>query len=245
MIDLVITLPNNVVFTLWSNWITKNQFRFNKVYVALHQKNIEGYDFTEEIKRLLKDVKNVVFIEGINPMDGSDWRNEAINKCLDLSESEYVLFMEPDVFLSTNTVFSLLEKNTLEDNVCWMTQQGRIHPALLLVPRMYINETDKDFSPVETDHFGKFTRELKELHYIPQTSTGYIPGQLYFHMNGLTQNFTLLELGQVPNHDLPNFIEYCKNSIVFGGSQKYSELVEKAISLEVNPQITHYLQDYL
>ncbi len=208
-IDIILTQPNNVPFPLWSKWLLNNAQRFQTIYIALHQKNMPGYDFTDLIHKMFFPLTNVVWIDGINPMDGSDWRSAAINACLEKSTAENVLFMEQDFFIKDSNEFftyvnGCMNKSIGIPPVVGFFQGERYHPAFLCVKRSEIEKTSKDFSSIDIDHFGKFTRELRE-HRFFDIQEKWSP---WFHMNGLTQNYTLAQQGLPPNHDIANFLLY-------------------------------------
>lgn len=246
--DLIVTQPNNVFFPLWTKWLIKNSYRFSKIFIAIHQKNIDGYNFSNLIKSLLKPVSNVVFVEDINPMDGSDWRNIAVNKCLELSKSEVVWFAEQDFFIFEAESFFENVETALEGNygVVGYWQGERLHPACLFAFRTVIDTTRKDFSAAEVDHFYRFTKDLKD---VPIFNLESISEQ-WFHMNGLTSNYTLVELGQKPNYDLGNFIIYnsLSREVIKSFSQQeglliFQELCDSALS--ASSALSFYLDEYV
>ena len=204
--DIVFTHPDNVLFPIWMNWINDHRKEFNRILVSIHKKHIDGWDFTPEIKTWAKTCDVDIFEPEVN--HSIDWRNLSVNHCLDNSSSEWILFLEGDFFVKNiEKLFKDFELHIPHHKIAGYAQGTRLHPSFLLVDREIINKTSRDFSPIETDHFGKFSREiLKEVgdYY----DLDMLHNGSWFHMNGLTQNYTLVQLGEKPNHDIPSFMLY-------------------------------------
>lgn len=223
--DLIVVHPDNVLFPPWMTWVVRHSNQFSQIHITIHKKHIEGWDFTQDIKEYFAPIKNVHIYELADDFS-QDWRNRAINYCIDQSKSERVLFMEQDMFIKPDAFEEALDST--EDAVLTIID-GRIHPCFLLAKRELIDKTSRDFSanPPAYDHFGKFTKELTE---IPGITTSYLKNR-YFHMAGLTQNYTLVQIGQKPNHDIPDLVLY--NIISLGSNEKYNQLAhltEQAIA---------------
>lgn len=235
--DLIVVQPDNLLFPVWNSWLESYHLLFNEIHIAIHKKNIDGWCFTDDIKENLLKIKNVRIHEPQEDIT-TDWRNRAVNYCIDQSSGERLLFMEQDFFIKKEKLIRALSS---KKDVVFVSVNGRIHPCFLLVKRSVVNGTSKNFSasPPDYDHFGLFTREIMH----PVYSWESIDDG-WFHMAGLTQNYTLVEMEQAPNHDLVNLCAYNKESILknlsgLAASEKYDILAQKM--QEVVAPITEFL----
>jgi hypothetical protein len=227
MTDVIFTYPDNVIFPLFESWIYENRGLFNKIYLSIHKKNIGNYDYTEYIKKYYMLDDGFAEVVDTDQTTDDDWRNRAVNACLSRSTANKILFVEQDMFIKQE---ALLESLNTTSKAVYVDVYGRKHPCFMLVDRDLIDQTSRDFSakPPEYDHFGLFTKELEDLE---AHTREYVPNQDFFHMAGLTQNYTMAEMGEKPNHDLLDFSVY--NHLIMDKNSMFKpvcELTERLLS---------------
>lgn len=162
---------------------------FNKIIVVMTQKS-GRLDVSQTIASTIPEV-TLLDIE----FDGRrDWRDLAVNKALNLSTSDKVLFLEQDFLFDHKALPRVLESPS---PAIFVIQEGRIHPAFMLVDRKLIEASSRDFSadPPRYDHFGLFTREIKDMgNWATITDPEHGQGDIsleYLHLNGVTQNYVV------------------------------------------------------
>lgn len=210
--DLIVAHPKHLLYPLWNKYIRENRDRFTKVIIVMTDMSVP-IDYTQYLKDWF--ASNDVTIIANDPVTAQDdWRNIAVNKGLSLSDSEWVLFTEQDFlpeFGFWNAVYFMASlKNGKAYDFIDIKQDSRIHPCFILIKRSTLDKTSKDFSanPPHYDHFGKIQKDLEET----QASECTILG-LYEHMNGLSQNLYLLQIGEEPNYRPEDFKEYCRKCL--------------------------------
>lgn len=188
--DIVVCNPRDVLYPLFMARINKDRDLFNKVIVVMTQQS-EDFNFTNHIKDTIKDATVIEKFED----DGGDWRNSAINEALKFSDGDSVLFLEQD-FLVTDGFFAKLVDGNLGNEIRVFKEGDRVHPACFLISRELLDKTSKNFSVEKDigDHFYKFVKELQSMPEIIETNIKYFCVVYpHFHINGLTQNYRLLE----------------------------------------------------
>lgn len=183
MIDVIVLNPRDVLYPWWMQRMTKDRHLFNKLIVVMTQQSRE-VNFTNYIK----DNLDATVIEEF-PDDGSDWRNAAINEALKHTQGD-VLFLEQDLLFQAGFL-ELVFRN--DHNTIGFYQGDRLHPAFLLVKRLILDKTSKDFSVDKDvgDHFSKITKELEILGDVVSLDDLAFTKGGYCHLNGLTQNYRL------------------------------------------------------
>ena len=227
-IDLIISHPIHLIFPLWMQFIHDNRERFNKVIVIFTFMNAGSGDYRKYVSDALsKD--NVACIDNDEVLAKDDWRNIAINKALKYSNSEWVWFTEED-FTPMGNFWAEIEDFMKRVDVFGYYQDARLHPCCIFIKRKILEHTSKNFGVIEdeADHFSRIQRNLESKDII----IGVIPSYLGEHMNGLSQNMYMLQLGQEPNYQPERFKEYCRQCLLLDNlhpdfSKLFSEYLNK------------------
>lgn len=226
--DLVCCWPEHLDYPLWRKFIHDNRSRFSKVIVVFTNMNtkLDSYK-TFVIEAMLKD--QIIFVDNNQVAADQDWRSVATNKGLTLSDNEWVWFWEQD-FTPKFKFWDVLDEHLSENDLAYINVETRMHPACLLIKRTVLDQTSKDFSvhPPEYDHFGKIQIELES--NTPPLRWLQIMPHLYHHMNGLSQNMYLLQIGEEPNYNKEEFKEYLKACLKskYEGNILHPDFVELA-----------------
>lgn len=206
-IDVILTWPKNCDYPLWRQFIRDNRHRFENIYIFFHQTNA-GHDFRPFVYNSMAQ-DNICFRD-FQYTAVDDWRNIAINQALELSKSEWVWFTEQDFIITDPDEFwGQVYKNESADFI-GIDVSGRWHPCCMFVKREIINKTQKNFAviPGVKDHFGRFQKNLEEM-----IIKRVFLNKGWRHLNGLSQNFYLLSIGQKANYNPDEFYQYLKDSL--------------------------------
>lgn len=225
--DIVISWPTHLDYPLWREFIHENRNCFEKVIVILTQMNA-GHDYRPWLQGAL-DKDGVISVTNDIVEGKDDWRNIAVNKGLSLSNAEWVWFTEQD-FLPSKNLWEELQNAPVSD-IYYASQDGRMHPCCIFIKRDVLNKTSRDFSanPPSHDHFGQLQKDL--MNWDPPLVASVINPKLYTHMNGLSQNMYLLQIGQEPNYEPDKFKEYCQKCL--------------QITLPIHPEVEALMENYL
>lgn len=192
--DLIITWPTSCDFPVWRSFLRNNRFRFDKVFIVMSNTNV-GHDYSSFLESAFKN-DDVVFIEKGDYIDLGDWRSSAVNAALAQSKAEWVWFTEQDFFIEDpEAFFKRVDDLSTKNDFLYVTEQDRVHPACMFVKREFIDKTKKDFGvvPDKVDHFGIFVQDLEKAEAKSEL-IGEM-GDMFYHMNGLTHNYKLIEDG--------------------------------------------------
>lgn len=207
--DLIIVHPIHLDYPLWKKFITDNRDQFHKVIIIFTFMNAGLKDYRKfVIESMSKD--KIIFIDNDEVKAQDDWRNVAINKALKYSNSEWIYFTEQD-FIPKGNFWREVEDLMQRVEVFGYYQDTRLHPCCLFIKRELLEKTSKNFGVIKDklDHFGKIQEDLENKDII----IGVIPSYLGEHMNGLSQNLYMLQLGQEPNYEPEKFKEYCSKCL--------------------------------
>lgn len=207
-IDLVITQPTSCDFPIWRNFLRHNREKFGKVIIVMAKSNGKN-DYTGFLTEAMRQ-DDVLIRPAGSYIETNDWRDSAVKTALLNSDAEYVWFTEQDFFIANPSEF-FAQVNTLinaGNQFIYVKEGGeRIHPCCMIVKRSLIEKTRKDFGiiPDKSDHFGKFVADI--LAQKPKMQEIGTTGKDYFHMNGLTHNYNLIEIGQTDNVYQPGLFQ--------------------------------------
>ena len=185
--DVIVSWPANCDYPLWRQFIRDERQRFGQVIVAFTRH--DGLDMTDFVAAAMADEHPVLLDRRY--VDAGDWRNDAVNAALAVSDAEWVWFTEQDFFITRPKAFwANVEDWEAGVDAIGIEEPGgrRLHPACLFVRRSAVNATARYFGTVPVDHFGAFTDELKTIYVLPAF--------LYEHLQGLSQNHWLIDSGQ-------------------------------------------------
>lgn|SRR3990167_112725 len=209
--DLLVVQPSHVDFPYFRWMLDWDRSLFNGVHMCFSPGAPD-----RDITPFVRSNVNASFVDPID--DSDDWRDRAVHSLLESSKAEYVVFIEQD-FLIKDIHFwhKVLSQDT--EMILYLEDQ-RIHPAFALVKRSLVEETSKDFSahPPESDHFGRFFRELKNLPVTWLSLTDVVDGgtgaayhggidRTFVHLAGTTQNYSCFRDDQ-PLYQPNNFLAY-------------------------------------
>jgi len=193
-IDIVSQICVYNDYPIYRQLLTKYRPFFNKIilYPSRHHGVIDMEEF-------LKKTFPETWVEDQNidwTTPGIDWRQVETEPCLELSDSEWILFMEQDFFVDDWPKLWLDVDKAMEisDMIGWWndTTLPYVHPCFLLIKRELLDKTKKDFRAHPEihgcDHFALITRDAQELgaKITKLQDIGYVNWENAFHMGGLT-----------------------------------------------------------
>ena len=177
--DVIVAWPRHADYPLWRAFIRDERERFGQVIVAFTEHT--GYDYRPFIVANLPDVRLIDV-----PVSANDWRDDAVNAALDVSDAEWVWFTEQDFLIADPpTFFPHLIAIAGANGAAGWFDHYRWHPSCLLVHRERIEATSRYFGPVPFDHFARFSAELGPV--------GDIGPEGWEHLAGLSHNHWLHE----------------------------------------------------
>lgn len=231
-VDVITCWPKSLDYPTWRDFIKNHAHYFNKIFICFTETH-KPEDYSDFVEKDLAGPQ-FVFLRPQTP-GNEDWRNYATNQALDISTANWVWFTEQD-FLVTNPAFWPIVRLRLQEyDVLGFREGNRLHPANMWVKRSFINKTRRDFGivPDQMDHFGKFYFDLRHNEarvYSFKYEGGNGPRDMFYHLNGLSHNLSLIQNGQQPVYREDEFASYI------------------SLSLEVKPQNAQFeamCQNYL
>lgn len=206
--DIVIAWPGSCDYPLWRQMIRDNRDRFDKIIIIFTKTNY-GHDYRGFVAGAMQR-DNCIFVDNAPVRGDQDWRNIAVNIGLEHSNSEWVWFTEQD-FLPLAGFWSVVD-SAMQSNyhAIGILEGERIHPASLFVKRELIQKTKRDFGVVPDigDHFYRFVKDIKA-----QKDIWIVDKPYWSHMNGLSQNYSMLFNGEKPNWRPDEFREYLEKCL--------------------------------
>lgn len=192
--DVIVTWPVTCDYPPWRELIKRERARFNRVHVAWSARSGE-VDYRELVE---SDLAGVADFYDATERGGRDWRDVAVNLALNNSDADWVWFTEQDLLPHDETLLLNLERALLVDTPVGRREDDRWHPSCLLVQREAIERTSRYFGPEPVDHFHTFGRELSKNGDAPLdlVRLGVERDVDYVHLQGLSQNHQLIELGR-------------------------------------------------
>lgn len=232
--DLITVWPKSVDYPLFRYNLARYREYFDQVLIAISDNGLTE-DYTNFLTNNIKDA-HFKFIP--RAAGDQDWRNVAVNTMLEKSQADRVLFIEQDFLIRDERFFEVL-LNVNEYDALYYDEDGRMHPALALVPRHIIDRTSKDFSarPPAYDHFGLFFKEMIQLCNATDLETvGLHDKEDYLHLSGLTQNYFAK-----PFHKPNQFLSY--NRLCLDLPVVFNEFKEKMIAIDKDPSNPFFLDE--
>lgn len=213
--DVIVSWPDNCDYPIWRKFIRDNRFRFGKVIVVFTKTN-QAINFTEFVRQAMEH-DDITFIESPKVYSGQDWRNVAVNAALQVSESDWVWFTEQDLVITTPYYWDQFTNKSADFYSYYVGD--RMHPCNIYMTRYLIDETSRDFSanPPDYDHFGKIQEEVESLYENNDIDGEFIyENEQFYHLNGLSHNFSLLARGEKPNYKIEEFTKHMQSCIGCG-----------------------------
>lgn len=227
--DVIVSWPRNCDYPLWRQYIHDERAQFAEVIVVFTETN-QGEDYRNFVTDAMAQ-DEVTFLQSPPVLGGEDWRNISVNHALAASQSAWVLFTEQDFIIKNPKYFwnkineEALRYGVVRDGVqpeykdaVGFVDGQRLHPAFLLVPREEIERTKKNFGivPNRLDHFALFSRDLIYNGVTILELDGHLhleEGESWQHLNGLSHNHTLMEMGQEITYHPIEFRNYLWQSL--------------------------------
>lgn len=207
--DVIVTWPRNNDYPIWREMIRGYRHKLGDVFIIFMNTN-DNADYSKFVRRSM-DADGVIFIDSPDiPKDG-DWRDISVKAGLKNSFSEWVWFTEQD-FFAKDSFWDYAKRGMEHGSDVIATYQGdRMHPCSMFVRRSVLDKTCLNFGivPDKSDHFGLIQNDLEEL----TEKIDRIPKHFYSHLNGLSQNFTILRNGGMPNYEPRVFNNYLRTCL--------------------------------
>jgi len=199
--DVIVTWPRNNDYPIWREMIRGYRHKFGKIFIVFMNPN-DNVDYSDFVRRSMT-LDGVDFVISPEIPKNGDWRSVAVNEALRYSTSEWVWFTEQDFFIKDGFWEAW---DNFDGDVLFADDDGRMHPCSILVKRELINKTSKNFGivPGKLDHFGIFQKELEKM----KIKKVAMKPETYYHMNGLSHNFTLVKNGEMPVYKPKDFNYY-------------------------------------
>lgn len=252
IVDVVVTWPRHCDYPLWRAQLGMVRERFARVLVAFtnhHQRrDYSGFvggqlealgcdrlDASEDNRRSMhfhhandREIvcRNPTCQSGDSDLSiESDWRDRAVNACLERSEAEWVWFTEQDLLLCEPDRFLdalvRLVDGSAADAFGWREAgSDRWHPSCLLVRREAIERTSRYFGPVPVDHFWRFGRELGDvcdLGAVFRFGSILADDVDVIHLAGLSHNHALVDAGGPVTYKPDEFACYLECCLAVAG----------------------------
>ncbi len=229
--DLIVAHPLHLDYPLFRHQIRKYRNRFEKVIIVFTQMNA-GHDYSGFVKDSMNE-DHVTFINSFRVDGNEDWRDVAVKKALNFSESSWIFFTEQDFFMKKDFWKEVDEAFSYNSDVIYANQDGRMHPCCIFIKRGVLEKTSKNFGVVRdiSDHFGLLQKEIREAE--PPFMVFTIQPKAYKHLNALSQNMYMLQTGQKPNYQEGEFKKYLSKCLKLS-IPLHPDFVELA---------SHYLND--
>jgi hypothetical protein len=218
---------------LWRAFIKENRDRFKQVFVVFTETH-QGEDYTAFVQADLSPYRVTCF-NNSEITHGQDWRDVAVNLALSLCEAEFVWFTEQDLFITQDSFFTdVALKSITYDVIGYKEGDGdnRLHPSNLWVNLETLRRTNCNFGVVDNkyDHFGLFCKELDNL-CVPTYQYPY-PNPMFYHMNGLSHNMSLLERGEIITYHPTQFRGYLATCLQQPNlDPRFKKLAQKGVDL--------------
>lgn len=201
--DIIICWPDNCDYPLWRKMIREEKDRFGKIIIIFTKTN-NVFNYKKFVISQLTDIAYMYDSPDVLP--GQDWRDVATNFALKQSNSSWIWFTEQDFY--PNEKFWIEFDFIIQKGYISGAYSGdRLHPCSILINRLMIEVTRKDFSPIPNiaDHFSKIQEDLKPYTIVRLCS------DTYEHLNGLSSNFSLISGGLPPNYEPDRFKKYIED----------------------------------
>lgn len=197
-------------YPVFRQFLHRHHGKFAKILIPIMKTNRPKFhNYLEFLKtKAFEGLSNVEIIEDFTVQ--GDWRSCAVNAALDRSTATWVNFIEQDFFMAEPDLFynRILDGIKKSDFIVFRDDL-RYHPAFMLVKRELIDKTKRDFGIVEgeKDHFGKFVDQAIDImsvnpakpKILALTELNLIKTRDFYHMDGLTHNYHLVQDGTKEN----------------------------------------------
>ena len=203
MIDVISQICVFNDYPIYRQLLTKYRDKFNKI--ILYPSRHHGVIDMEEFMRRTFPETWVTGHEIDWTTPNIDWRQAETEPCLELSDAEWILFMEQDFFVDDwDKLWKDVEKAMeTSDMIGWWNETAfsYVHPCFLLIKRELLEKTHKDFRAhpeiYGCDHFAILTHDVQFLgaKITKLQDLGWKEWENAFHMGGLTypyQNWRII-----------------------------------------------------
>lgn len=199
--DVIVTWPRHCDFPLWRSWLFRNRAHVGDVAVAFTEHHLDR-DYSSYVRFMLMGA-DVTFVNAPRE-DGRDWRDTAVNLCLDTVEGEWVWFMEQDLLVHDDHWFRRTLSGLQSSGAIGYRDRGstRWHPSCMVVRRDIVERTGRYFGPDPVDHFHAFGLEVEAIapfadlsEHLSQAVEFGTFGD-FVHIGGLSRNHQLVSEGE-------------------------------------------------
>lgn len=203
--DVIIVWPSGCDYPLCRWQLQTYRSYFDQVFIATYDHGTP--DFRDFLKQVMK---KTTFIDNGLPTD--DWRERLTKLALEESKSEWVLFTEQDFIWKSDHFLERVLEAAKKYDVVGIRQGERLHPCFLLVKRLALDKTRKDFSVNGDgkDHFWNVSQELlAQNSFVDLRDLGLFEGVDWYHFSSLTWNLFRIKDGDVLEfHEPTEFLVY-------------------------------------
>lgn len=187
--DALLTWPVNCDYPLWRGWLARDRGRLGRVLVCMSPH--AGRDLSGWTRPRLE----ALGVQVLDPEPDGEWRDRAVNRMLDLSDSEWVWFTEQDLEITDPILWGIFRGMAEQGaEMMGVRRDQRWHPCCLLVKRARVDATTRYFGPEPVDHFYTFGRELEAAGTVRSDLEAINPRMLR-HLAGLSRNHQIIEEG--------------------------------------------------
>lgn len=218
--NCLVVWPTHLDYPVFRHNLNRFQKYFSSVWIAF-SRNDREINLSNFVRASLPFCH---FAE--DPRNKYDWRDSAVNEALrQITTDEPICFIEQDFLIKDETFFEKVFEN--EHDFIYYQEGSRIHPAFAVVKRELVEKTSKDFSVYPPgDHFYKFFSELPKGENI--TDLGVVNKVDFYHMAGLSHNYTNFEYGD-PFYHPANFIYYNYKNLQFPNQHPLFKALQQRI----------------
>lgn len=218
--DVLIVNPNHIDFPMFRYQIRQLRHLFENVIVVFSNHQVPYPNLYQSLMPLMQN-DHILCLPAV-ATGGKDWRHVAVTRGLAHCNANSILFLEqdfivkngqmlPEIFDSRESVVGFHDDRA--DRVgCKILPKTRLHPAFLLIRTAILQSTSQDFAAhgPRSDHFGQIFHDLvaKGQKYNTLLDMGYHQPNDWEHLQGLTQNYTLLMSGNPVTFQKDRFVAY-------------------------------------
>jgi len=203
--DVLLTWPSGIDYPLCRLQLTKYRSWFNKIIISYYDHGTPDF-----IPFLRVNYPDWTWVE--SPQTSVSWRETAVLKGLEVSKSEYVLFLEQDFFWKKAQFLARTFSAAEKYGTVGIKQGTRLHPAYLLTRRYILDAGCLDFSAPgqDRDHFWGVSQDILALDSLAELKDlALFPGRDWYHFSSMTWNLFRIKDGNIREfHEIENFMIY-------------------------------------
>lgn len=203
--DVLVTWPTGCDYPLFRLNMKLWEPLINDVVVGFYDHGVPDYSLF-----IIENFPQGEFTKSAET--GPAWRERAVEKELEKSFAETVIFTEQDFFFKDTRSLKICLEALQRFDTVGIQQGSRLHPCFILTKRELVEKTSKDFSVrgEHKDHFFQFGKEIREVgSFIDLPGLGLFEGRDWYHLSSLTWNlFRIKDNNPSEMHNLADFMVY-------------------------------------